>query len=448
MSSDPAVAVVRTPAASVSGNVSVRAEGLSKVYRVGTTEGAYRYRSLREDVLLNLNPRKRGRAKPDERLLWALRDVAFEIHEGETVGIIGRNGAGKSTLLKILSLITPPTAGRAEVSGRVGSLLEVGMGFHPELTGRENIYLAGAVLGMKRAEIARKLEAIIDFSGVERFLTTPVKRYSTGMYLRLAFAVAAHLEPDVLLVDEVLAVGDAEFQKKCLGRMADIGAGGRTVMFVSHSMPAILRLCPRIILLDGGRVIADGPSHEVVRAYLDTGLGTTAERSWPDVEQAPGDDVARLHAVRVRNHTGRVCEEIDLRHPVDVEIEYWHLTEDPSVRPTANLHFTNEEGVTLFVSADFNDRGWAATPRQPGLVRAACRVPANFLAEGKIFVSAAVSTINPTSVHAIERDAVAFQVVDRSSGDGVRGEFANQWPGVVRPMLDWTVSDESTGAGR
>ncbi|MGH7856711.1 MAG: ABC transporter ATP-binding protein [Candidatus Binatia bacterium] len=436
-------APVRLPAASSRGGVAVRVQGLSKIYRVGVTEGIHRYRSLREDVLLGLRGRKQ---KDDERLLWALRDVDFEVREGETVGIIGRNGAGKSTLLKILSEITPPTAGRAEVRGRVGTLLEVGMGFHPELTGRDNIFLAGAVLGMKRAEIARKLDEIVDFSGVERFLSTPVKRYSTGMYLRLAFAVAAYLEPDVLLVDEVLAVGDADFQKKCLGRMADLGTGGRTVLFVSHSMPAVLRLCPRIVLLDGGRVIADGPAHEVVRTYLDTGLGSTAERAWPDTSQAPGDDVVRLHAVRVRDHTGKVSEEIDVRHPVTVEVEYVHRSPDPSVRPAANLHFTNDEGVLLFVSADFNDRDWAAAPREPGLVRATCRIPANFLAEGKIYVLAAVSTFNPLVVHAMVPDAVAFQVVDRSDGEAVRGDYAAPWPGAVRPMLDWTIDTEERNA--
>ena len=216
------------------------------------------------------------------RSIWALKDVSFDINRGEVVGIIGRNGAGKSTLLKILSEITEPTEGRVEIHGRVGSLLEVGTGFHPELTGRENVYLNGAILGMKRAEIERKFDEIVAFAEVEKFIDTPVKHYSSGMYLRLAFAVAAHLEPEILIVDEVLAVGDAAFQKKCLGKMAGVAKEGRTVLFVSHNMPAITRLCERAILLDEGRLLQDGVSHQVVKAYLNAGLGTTAMREWPD----------------------------------------------------------------------------------------------------------------------------------------------------------------------
>lgn len=425
---------------------AIRTDGLSKQYLTGRTGGMFRYRSLREELSGVFRRRRDG--DREDRTIWALDDVSFRIGEGEAVGVIGRNGAGKSTLLKILSGITPPTSGRAEVRGRVGSLLEVGTGFHSELTGRENIFLSGAVLGMRRAEIRRKVDQIVEFSGVERYIDTPVKRYSSGMYLRLAFAVAAHLEPEILLVDEVLAVGDAEFQKKCLGRMAEIGATGRTVVFVSHSMPAILRLCDRVILLDGGKLVADGPSQEVIRTYLDSGLGTAAVREWPDVDQAPGDEVARLKAVRVRDDTGKVTEEIDITRPIDVEIDYWHLTRDPSLRPFANLIFFNEEGVCLFRSSDFVNREWADTPRRPGVVRARCRIPGNFLAEGRVYVLATVSTANPNVVHAVEHDAVAFQVVDRTSGEGVRGEFANEWLGVVRPMLDWTIEHQDTLAPR
>jgi lipopolysaccharide transport system ATP-binding protein len=418
---------------------AIQAESLGKLYRVGATQGVYRYRLLGEELASKV--RGRGGAARATETFWALRNVSFEVAEGEVVGIIGRNGAGKSTLLKIISRITPPTEGHVRVRGRVGSLLEVGTGFHPELTGRENVFLSGAVLGMRKADIVRQLDQIVDFAGIERFLDTPIKRYSTGMYLRLAFAVAAHLETDILLVDEVLAVGDAEFQRKCLGRMAEIGATGRTVLFVSHSMPSLLRLCPRLILLDRGGVVADGVAHEVVRTYLESGLATAAERTWPSPDLAPGDDTARLKAVRVRTDGGEITDELDIRRPVSVEVEYWHLAEDPAVRPSVNLHFYNEDGVCLFLNNDFNDRAWWQSPRRPGVVKATCRIPGNFLAEGRIYVTAVVSTYNPTVVHAEEKEAVAFHVVDRSTGagDGVRGPYVGDWPGAVRPMLAWTI---------
>jgi len=256
--------------------------------------------------------------------------------------------------------------------------------------------------------------------------------------VRLGFAVAAFLEPEILFIDEVLAVGDAEFQKKCLGKMSEIGAGGRTVIFVSHSMSAILRLCDRAILLDHGRVVVDGPTHEAVRRYLESGPGRTSSREWADPAIAPGDEVARLKSVRIVPEGGGSAEEIDIRRPIDVEVEYW--TKAPGdLRPSVNLHFYNDEGVCLFVNNDWNDRQWWNASRRPGLVRAVCHIPGNFLAEGRVVVTAVVSTYNPTIVHAAEREAVAFLVVDRSEGDGVRGVYANEFPGVVRPMLDWHV---------
>jgi lipopolysaccharide transport system ATP-binding protein len=427
------------------GDIAIRADGIGKLYQVGRTAGAYRYRLLSEQVAEHVRRFGRSGQAPAGRSFWALRNISFEVAEGEVVGIIGRNGAGKSTLLKILSRITSPTEGSAQVRGRVGSLLEVGTGFHPELTGRENIFLTGAVIGMHRAEVVRQLDQIVEFAGIEKFLETPIKRYSSGMYLRLAFSVAAHLEADVLLVDEVLAVGDAEFQKKCLGRMADIGASGRTILFVSHSMPSLLRLCPRILLLDRGGVIADGEAHQVVRTYLDTGLATSASRSWDRPAEAPGDGVARLRSVRIRAEGGGDVEELDVRDTVGIEVSYWHLSEEPDLRPSVNVHLTNEDGICLFVSNDFNNVNWKHQERLPGVVTATCWIPGNLLAEGRIYVEAAVSTYNPTVVHADEQDAVAFQVVDRSTGDGVRGEYVGDWPGVVRPMLQWTVSAEATG---
>jgi lipopolysaccharide transport system ATP-binding protein len=421
--------------------IAVAASGLSKKYRIGVRRDPYSRltESLWEAFAA---PFRRGRGSDQSSDFWALRDVSFEIPRGSVVGVIGRNGAGKSTLLKILSRITEPTLGRAVLHGRVGSLLEVGTGFHNELTGRENIFLSGAILGMRRAETTRRFDEIVDFADIGRFIDTPVKRYSTGMKVRLGFAVAAFLEPEILFIDEVLAVGDAEFQKKCLGKMSEIGEGGRTIMFVSHSMPALLRLCDRAILLDHGRVVTDGPTQHVVRTYLESDLGRTGERSWDDPSQAPGDEVARLKSIRVLPADGGSTDEVDIRQPVDLEVQYW--CEAPrELRPSVGLDFFNDEGIYLFASHDWNDREAWARSRCPGVVRSTCRVPGNFLAEGRIIVSVNVATFNPLVNHAVERDAVAFQVVDRSEGDGVRGEYVNEWPGVVRPMLEWHVEQMS-----
>ncbi|MBI3951593.1 MAG: ABC transporter ATP-binding protein, partial [Acidobacteria bacterium] len=381
---------------------------------------------------------------PNSGTIWALRDVSFEIKQGEVVGIIGRNGAGKSTLLKILSRITEPTEGYAEIHGRVGSLLEVGTGFHPELTGRENIYLNGAILGMKRTEIERKFDEIVAFAEVEKFIDTPVKHYSSGMYLRLAFAVAAHLEPEILLVDEVLAVGDAAFQKKCLGKMEDIGAQGRTVLFVSHNMPAVSRLCRRAILLDEGSVLRDGASHQVISAYLASGLGTTAVREWPDLANAPGNDVVRLRAARVRMQHGRITDAVDIRKLVGVEVEYEVMKPGHVLVP--NLHFHNEEGVYVFVAID-QDPMWHRKPRPVGRFVSTAWIPGNMLAEGTLIVGVAISSYIPFHVHFYERDVVAFQVVDSLEGDSARGDYAGLMPGIVRPLLRWTTSFRPNGEG-
>ena len=256
--------------------------------------------------------------------MWALRDVSFDVQAGDRVGIIGRNGAGKSTLLKVLTRITHPTEGRAELIGSVGSLLEVGTGFHPELTGRENIYMNGAIIGMRRAEVREKFDEIVAFSEIGKYLDTPVKRYSSGMYVRLAFAVAAHLEPDILIVDEVLAVGDIEFQKKCLGRMGDVASEGRTVLFVSHNMGAISTLCSRAVLLDAGRVVASGPTSDVVGEYITRGLDVSGSVLWSDPDEAPGGEQVKLHAVRVVQR-GESTADVDIDEEVQIEIWFWNF---------------------------------------------------------------------------------------------------------------------------
>ncbi len=414
----------------------ITVEDLGKRYRLGAAQ--LPYGSLR-DTLANAvrapfrNWRDNRASRP---FLWALKDVSFEIKPGEVVGIIGRNGAGKSTLLKLLSRITEPTMGKIELYGRIGSLLEVGTGFHPELSGRENIYLNGAILGMARTEIARKFDEIVAFAEVEKFIDTPVKHFSSGMYMRLAFAVAAHLEPEILLVDEVLAVGDGRFQRKCLDKMEDVGRQGRTVLFVSHNMPAITRLCPRTILLDAGRVIGDAQSSQVVSAYLSSGLGTTAMRVWPELNTAPGNDIVRLCAVRVCTEDGIFSDALDIRRPVGIEMEYEVLQSGYVLVP--NYHFYNEEGVYAFVASEA-DPAWTGRERPIGRYVSTAWIPGNLLSEGTLFVGAAVSTMDPVAVHFYERDAVAFQIIDSMDGDSARGEYAGPMPGVVRPLLRWST---------
>jgi len=429
---------------------AIRVENVGKQYHIGRRRGSStNLRDLVADAIVApfrragrlLRGQATGAAELDE-VIWALKEASFEIKHGEIVGIIGRNGAGKSTLLKILALITEPTTGFVDVYGRVGSLLEVGTGFHPELTGRDNIYLNGAILGMKRAEIRRKFDEIVAFAEVEKFIDTPVKHYSSGMYLRLAFAVAAHLEPEILLVDEVLAVGDNAFQKKCLNKMEDVGHQGRTVLFVSHNMPAITRLCPRTILLDGGSLLRDGPSHQVVGTYLSSGLGTTAAREWPDLAKAPGDDVVRLRAVRVRNEAGQITDVVDIRRPVGIEVEYEVFESGYALWP----HFTlyNDEGIFAFAAYDL-DPEWLGRPHPAGHYVSTGWIPGNLLAEGMMIVGPAMATIEPRRIFFYERDAVAFQVIDSLEGDAARGNYVGHMPGVVRPALKWTTQFSPNG---
>src|SRR4051812_38931655 len=304
-------------------DIAISVENLSKSYFIGHQTGQReQYTALRDVIAREARNFARkgldfigGRAIVQGDAIeefWALRDVSFEVKRGEVLGIIGRNGAGKSTLLKILSRITEPDRGRAVVRGRIASLLEVGTGFHPELTGRENIFLNGAILGMSRTEIRRKFDEIVDFAEVERFLDTPVKRYSSGMYVRLAFAVAAHLEPEILIIDEVLAVGDAGFQKKSLGKMGEVSKGGRTILFVSHNMQAVTRLCTKGIMLAEGRIHATGGIEQVVHAYMSGGQYGHAQRVWP-AGKGPGDSVAKLVSARVRTREGETSQVVDIR---------------------------------------------------------------------------------------------------------------------------------------
>jgi len=423
---------------------AIKVENISKQYRIG----AYQHKkNLREAVkdALTAPFRRAGRllrgqatsaAELDETI-WALKDVSFEVKQGEVVGIIGRNGAGKSTILKILSRITEPTQGFADIKGRVGSLLEVGTGFHSELSGRENIYLNGAILGMKRSEIDQNFDEIVAFSEVEKFIDTPVKHYSSGMYLRLAFAVAAHLKPEILIIDEVLAVGDARFQEKCINKMRDVSHTGRTVLFVSHNMHAITRLCERAIMFEEGRVVQDGPSHLVVRNYMNTGINMQAEQCWPDPAAAPGTDLARIQAVRLRDENGLVCKFFDIRQPVAVEMEYDVLKDGQVFLP--HFRFINADDISVFESLD-NDPRWRRKPRPKGRYVSSVTIPGNFMAEGKLYVSCHLITLYPPVVQFSLRKIISFEVTDCGKGDSARSDWLGDMEGVVWPLWDWKTS--------
>lgn len=417
--------------------LAVRVENLSKQYRIAATtrDQGWSRHSVRSAVR-SLVWSRNGRQRLQQREFWALRDVSFEIKQGEIVGIIGRNGAGKSTLLKILSRITEPTSGRGELYGRVGSLLEVGTGFDPELTGRENVYLSGVILGMKKTEIDRRFDEIVAFAEVDRFIDTPIKRYSSGMRVRLAFAVAAHLEPEIVLLDEVLAVGDGRFQKKCLNKMDDVGQQGRTILFVSHNMPSVSRLCPRTLLFEEGRLVEDGPSSPVISRYLSSGEGTTTVRSWPDPSMAPGGEFVRLRGVRVRGSDGETTEAVDIRCPVGVDVEYEVLMS--GIVPLVNIELYNDDGVYLF-SAQDTDSEWRQRPRAVGRYISTAWIPGNFLSEGRLFIHVGLSRLNPLTYQHYEQNAVTFHVVDTLDGDSARGDYHGSMGGVVRPLLKWTT---------
>ncbi len=362
------------------------------------------------------------------------------------MGIIGRNGAGKSTLLRILSRISEPTEGEAVMRGRIGSLLEVGTGFHPELTGRENIYLNGAIIGMKRAEIRKKFDAIVDFAEVARFIDTPVKHYSSGMYMRLAFAVAAHLEPKILIVDEVLAVGDAVFQRKCLGKMGDVAQSGRTVLFVSHNMVAVQRLCEQVIWLDQGRILERGRADQIVSKYLQTSFSAVSERVWNDPETASGNERVRLHRATVRRLAGSVADPITVRTPFQLEFEYWNL--EPDVYLNLSIHVYNEEGNIVFNATPTIDSAWSGRPFPVGLFRDTCTIPGDLMNDGIHRVELLVVKDNANIIHR-EEDLLIFDIHDAGE---TRGDWHGKWVGAVRPALPWkielvepSVSHQTTG---
>jgi lipopolysaccharide transport system ATP-binding protein len=402
----------------------IKVSGLSKKYRIQTQASSYD--TLRDALtrmarspFRNLRERWTGNGET----IWAVKDVSFEVLPGEVVGIIGRNGAGKSTLLKILSRITEPTSGKVELYGRVGSLLEVGTGFHPELTGRENIYLNGAVLGMRKAEIDRKFDQIVAFAELERFLDTPVKRYSSGMYMRLAFAVASHLEPEILIVDEVLAVGDAAFQKKCLGKMEDVAHEGRTVLFVSHNMAAIRTLCGRTLWLDEGQIMRIGPTAQVVADYVQEGAASTLERVWEDPATAPGNEKVKIRSARVRTVPEGQEQSISIHTPFQLEFEFWNQITEPVLNFT--MHLYTIEGTYVFATCS------QVGARQQGLIKEVVKIPGEFLNAG--IYSVTIQIVEDARSLDLHPGILSFEVHDPGSLNG----FWSNWPGIVRPKLEW-----------
>lgn len=408
---------------------AIKAENLSKEYTIAASSS--RHDTLADqlaDRIRGIFRRDGGGRKPSA--FWAVKDVSFEIGQGEVVGIVGHNGAGKSTLLKLLARITPPTAGRAVINGRVGSLLEVGTGFHPELSGRENIYLNGAVIGMKREEIRRRFDAIVEFSEVGRFLDMPVKRYSSGMYVRLAFAVAAHLEPEILLVDEVLAVGDMAFQKKCLGRIGSVARGGQTVIFISHNMTAVNSLCERVLWVSGGSVVDDGPARLVVGRYLaaSTGAGQLNEEVWERPEEGPGCDAVRLRRLRLRRRDGNSGEPLTMESPFLLDIEFWNLVPDSCLHVT--VHLVTAEGIVAFSTGCGTSQ-----PLPAGLYRSTGHFPGDLLNSGIHRFTVIVVKDSSTVLFKYESQ-VPITILDLRQREG---SCYGREPGVVQPRLHWVT---------
>lgn len=413
----------------------IRVEGIGKLYRVGERE---RYPQLRDALAKAFSGFRNGKRRPKDSI-WAVRDVSFTVKQGEVVGLIGRNGAGKSTLLKLLARITRPTVGHAELHGRIGSLLEVGTGFHHELTGRENVFLSGAILGMKKAEILRKFDEIVAFAEVERFLDSPLKHYSSGMQMRLAFAVAAHLEPEILLVDEVLAVGDSAFQKKCLGKMQDVSRAGRTILFVSHNMAAVKALCPTALLMKGGAIVASGNSRDVVDDYLLDALPQASAREWPDPATAPGNEHVRLAYVRIAPPENEAAITVD--SGALIEIGFHNLRENITLGCT--VYVSSRDGILIFesghlISSDSDSRC--------GFYHLEGRLPGHLLNAGRYSLDVQFGKDQRYVLFRLG-GAVSFEVENTATG---RDSNLSVAAGVIRPILCWSLSlkDESSLARR
>jgi lipopolysaccharide transport system ATP-binding protein len=428
--------------------VVLKVENISKQYRLGQLGTGTISHDLnrwfhkvrgKEDPYLKLGDVNDRSDANGSEYVWSLKDINFEVKQGEVLGIIGKNGAGKSTLLKILSQVTTPTTGEVKVKGRIAALLEVGTGFHPDLSGRENIFLNGAILGMTKAEIKSKLEEIVDFSGVAKYLDTPVKRYSSGMMVRLGFAVAAHLEPEILIVDEVLAVGDAEFQKKCLGKMKQVSGEGRTVLFVSHNMGAVKNLCTKVVILDKGRLIKNGPAHLLVNEYLNESFKEIGQISWEgDILHAPGSVSLKISKLELMNNNN-VTSEHDIAHETILNIYY--KNSEPNKRYQVSIHLmdVNDNMVLASLnapSASINKDEFYYKPYEIGMYKTQVKIPINFLNEGSYYFNIIFSSDNFTTNDIFMDRILSFSTHDSSE---MKVDYNGSWGGVVRPKLFWNT---------
>ena len=423
---------------------AISVNNLGKQYKIGAAQGKFRYNMFRDVIVdtvmmpVRIFQALRGtgmRGTTSTSTFWALDDVSFDLEEGKVLGIVGRNGAGKSTLLKILSRVTEPTRGTVTVRGRVGSLLEVGTGFHPELTGRENVFMNGAILGMKNAEIESKFDEIVEFSEVSQFIDTPVKRYSSGMYLRLAFAVAAHLEPEILVVDEVLAVGDAEFQRKCLGKMGDVAQQGRTVLFISHNMSAILRLTQEALVLNKGKLVMRGPTQEAVDFYLSSGQAQAGEHLWGAEDVPAASAPFRPLSLKVKNGSGKVMDTVRSTEPVTIEFEY--QLDAPITGLRVGFYLSTMRGEYVLTSFDTDEPQMydKFDSRKSGRYVSRCVIPADMFNEGRYGLGVNASSFGVRR-YFMDENALAFNV-------DISGAPGTQWPeprvGPVRPRLNWNI---------
>lgn len=422
---------------------AILVENISKAYQLGEIGTGTISRDLerwwakvrrKEDPFLKIGETNNRELKGASNVVWSLNDLSFQISQGEAIGIIGKNGAGKSTLLKILSRVTSPTLGRIKIKGRIASLLEVGTGFHPELTGKENIFLNGAILGMRNKEIRKRFDEIVDFAGVERYIDTPVKRYSSGMYVRLAFAVAAHLESEILIVDEVLAVGDAEFQKKCLGKMGEVSKGlGKTVLFVSHNMSSIKGLCTKAILLSQGSMVAEGPTSDIIDKYLSGGDGVDRIAEW-SFENAPKAEELYVNAIKVLDDKGRLDNILTTSDDIKIEITYTILEPVKNLRVVINL--LTLDGVEIFCTSDFNFQP-ANKIRNPGKYTSICYLPGKLFNTGNYV--AQIDFDIPKTKAVIMGLSVTFSISETSFNQlGIVTSLRP--PGIIHPFLSWTIS--------
>lgn len=411
----------------------IKVENLSKLYQlgsVGTGSLAHDINRVwhmirgKEDPYLKIGEENNRTTKGSGDYIWALKDINFEVNQGDVVGIIGKNGAGKSTLLKILSRTTSPTTGSVKLKGKVASLLEVGTGFHPELSGRENIFLNGAILGMHKWEIKQKFDEIVNFSGVERYIDTPVKRYSSGMYVRLAFAVSAHLEPDILVIDEVLAVGDVEFQKKCLGKMQDVSRKeGRTILFVSHNMTAIKNICEKTMFMQHGKLVASGNTNQIIKQYLSYETADNRKLNFASSPEAPGNDFVRIKRIEAIPEIQN-GQPVTVHTPIDVEVEFWNEVDDKEINLSLHLNTMNYECV-------FNV-GTKPCFLRKGLHKATCHIPGDLLNDGVYTIRIMVVAERAVLLYDLP-DAINFEIHEEREETNWHGK----WPGFVRPKLSF-----------